>query len=211
MCVSVCVCWMYINPPWRLLCWVWRVFCVLCECWTFVQYYETHNTPSNTLEHDGIPFGVCQEWYAAVLQYTQHLLSVLHTTPSTTLSLTHCNAMEFSAPSAGSSALLYSIYCPWVVEHVTCGGPEERPLRCQTVASSSVRVAQAYILYVIHKLWSGPWVCCFKDKHTSSMLIAIKRLRTRSAAVRHWRAFGLKRLRTRSCHEWESLVSKFRS
>ena len=40
---------------------------------------------------------------------------------------------------------------------------------------------------------------------------AIKRLRTRSAAVRHWRDFGLKRLRTRSCHEWESLVSKFRS
>jgi len=35
---------------------------------------------------------------------------------------------------------------------------------------------------------------------------AIKRLRTRSAAVRHWRDFGLKRLRTRSCHEWESLV-----
>jgi len=30
---------------------------------------------------------------------------------------------------------------------------------------------------------------------------AIKRLRTRSAAVRHWRDFGLKRLRTRSCHE----------
>ena len=41
--------------------------------------------------------------------------------------------------------------------------------------------------------------------------IAIKRLRTRSAAVRPWRDFGLKRLRTRSCHEWESLVSKFRS
>ena len=40
---------------------------------------------------------------------------------------------------------------------------------------------------------------------------AIKRLRTRSAAVRHWRDFSLKRLRTRSCHEWESLVSKFRS
>jgi len=31
--------------------------------------------------------------------------------------------------------------------------------------------------------------------------VAIKRLRTRSAAVRHWRDFGLKRLRTRSCHE----------
>jgi len=39
---------------------------------------------------------------------------------------------------------------------------------------------------------------------------AIKRLRTRSAAVRNWRDFGLKHLRTRSCHEWESLVSKFR-
>jgi len=30
---------------------------------------------------------------------------------------------------------------------------------------------------------------------------AIKRLRTRSAAVRHWRDCSLKRLRTRSCHE----------
>ena len=41
--------------------------------------------------------------------------------------------------------------------------------------------------------------------------VAIKRLRTRSVAVRHWRDFGLKRLRTRSCHEWETLVSKFKS
>jgi len=31
--------------------------------------------------------------------------------------------------------------------------------------------------------------------------LAIKRLHTRSAAVRHCRDFGLKRLRTRSCHE----------
>ena len=38
---------------------------------------------------------------------------------------------------------------------------------------------------------------------------AITRPQTRSAAVRHWR--DLERLRTRSCHERESLVSKFRS
>jgi len=44
-----------------------------------------------------------------------------------------------------------------------------------------------------------------------SRIWAIKRLRKRSTAVRHWRDFSLKRLRTRSCHEWESLVSKFRS
>ena len=37
--------------------------------------------------------------------------------------------------------------------------------------------------------------------YLAQALSAIKRLRTRSAAVRHWRDFGLKRLRTRSCHE----------
>jgi len=108
--------------------------------------------------------------------------------------------------SAGRRRLLQHYWYNFPLLHMLKGGPEPLEKEIHKILGSKCedRFLDPFVYLVQNTSlvrFSYLLRPCNFCKALRDMQKAIKRLRTISAAVRHWRNFSLKRLRTRSCHE----------